>query len=79
MVEMAPGFLFYLHTFFQDEGMLHLADSLDVAAPPVHLADVVRDLKRGLKPDLYEWWSILFTMSRPICLYFNLQNSLGDY
>ena len=52
--EMEPGFLFYLHTFFQDEGMPHLADSLNVAAPPVHLADVVRDLKRALKPDLYE-------------------------
>ncbi len=48
------GFLFYLHTFFQDEGMPHMADSLNVAAPPVHLADVVRDLKRALKPDLYE-------------------------
>ncbi len=52
--EMEPGFLFYLHTFFQDEGMPHLADALNVAAPPVHLADVVRDLKRALKPDLYE-------------------------
>lgn len=51
--EMEPGFMFYLHTFFQDEGMPHLADSLNVAAPPVHLADVVRDLKRALKPDLY--------------------------
>jgi len=51
--EMEPGFLFYLHTFFQDEGMPHLAGSLNVAAPPVHLADVVRDLKRALKPDLY--------------------------
>ncbi len=51
--EMEPGFLVYLHIFFQDEGMPHLADALNVAAPPVHLADVVRDLKRALKPDLY--------------------------
>jgi hypothetical protein len=35
--EREPGFLFYLHTFFQDEGMPHLADSLNVAGPPVHL------------------------------------------
>lgn len=51
--EMEPGFLLYLHTFFQDEGMPHLADALNVADPPVHLADVVRDFKRSLKPDLY--------------------------
>lgn len=51
--EMEPGFIFYIHTFFQDEGMPHLADALRSGAGDVHAADIVLDLKRSLKPDLY--------------------------
>jgi hypothetical protein len=51
--EMEPAFVFYMHTFFQDEGMPHLADALRSGSGDVHAADVVRDLKRCIKPDLY--------------------------
>ena len=52
--EMEPGFQLYLHTFFQDEGMPSLADSLNPGSPPAHLGDVVIDFKRSLKPELYK-------------------------
>ena len=52
--EMEPGFQLYLHTFFQDEGMPSLADSLNPGSPPIHLGDVVIDFKRSLKPELYK-------------------------
>lgn len=51
--EMEPGFLDYLHTFLQDEGNPYLADTLYVREWPCHLGDVVSDLKRVLKPDIY--------------------------
>jgi hypothetical protein len=51
--EMEPGFMSYLHTFLQDEGLPYLADSLNVGEPLCHLCDVVSDMKRALKPDLY--------------------------
>jgi hypothetical protein len=51
--EMEPGFIFYMHTFFQDEGMPHLADTLRSGCGDVHAADIVLDLKRSLMPDLY--------------------------
>lgn len=52
--EMELGFLLYLHTFFQDEGMPFLADSLNDGEPKCHLADVVLDMKRALKPELHK-------------------------
>jgi hypothetical protein len=51
--EMEPGFMRYLHTFLQDEGIPYLADSLNVGEPLCHLGDVVSDMKRALKPELY--------------------------
>jgi hypothetical protein len=52
--EMEPNFLIYLHTFFQDEGSPYLADSLNAGAPTCHAFNLVSDLKRTLKPDLYQ-------------------------
>jgi len=51
--ELEPGFIFYMHTFFQDEGMPYLADALKIGSAGVHAADIVLDLKRSMKPDLY--------------------------
>jgi hypothetical protein len=51
--EMEPGFMKYLHIFLQDEGIPYLADSLNVGEPLCHLGDVVSDMKRALKPELY--------------------------
>jgi len=51
--EMEPAFIFYLHTFLQDEGMPYLADALQSGALDVHAAEIVRDLRRCIKPDLY--------------------------
>jgi len=51
--EMEPAFIFYLHTFLQDEGMPYLADALRSGAMEVHAAEIVRDLRRCIKPDLY--------------------------
>ena len=50
---MEPAFLFFIHTFLQDEGMPHLADALRSGSEDVHAADVVRDLRRCIKADLY--------------------------
>ncbi len=51
--EMEPSFLFYMHTFFQDEGMPYLADALRSGAWDVHAAEIVRDLRRCINPNLY--------------------------
>lgn len=51
--EMEPGFIKYLHTFFQDEGMPYLADALPGGIETSPAFGVVRDFKRSLKPDLY--------------------------
>jgi hypothetical protein len=52
--EMEPKFLQYLKTFFDDEGMPHLGGSLANVEQEVALYDVILDLKRALKPDLYQ-------------------------
>jgi len=44
----------YLRTYFDDEGMPYLGDSLAISQPEVSLFDVTLDLKRALKPDLYQ-------------------------
>ncbi|HEY4109568.1 hypothetical protein [Puia sp.] len=44
----------YLKTFFDDEGMPHLGNSLANVEQEVALYDVILDLKRALKPDLYQ-------------------------
>lgn len=51
--EMEPDFLSYLHTFFQDEGMPDLADVIRAGGQSCVLAEIVKDMKRALKPDLY--------------------------
>jgi len=54
MDEMEPGFLSYLHTFFQDEGNPFFADVLMQGAADVQLGDLVADLKRVLRPEQYK-------------------------
>jgi hypothetical protein len=51
--EMEASFLNYLWTFFQDEGMPYLADALGNGQLEVAIFDVIRDLRIGLKSDLY--------------------------
>lgn len=52
--EMEEGFLNYLRLFFDDEGMPHLGDAFALSYQEVTLYDVVLDLRRALKPDLYQ-------------------------
>jgi hypothetical protein len=52
--EMEPGFMNYARTFFDDEGMPYLGDALATSQSEVSLFDVTLDLKRALKPDLYQ-------------------------
>lgn len=52
--EMEEGFLNYLRLFFDDEGMPHLGDVFALSYQEVILYDVVLDLKRALKSDLYQ-------------------------
>lgn len=52
--EMEEGFLNYLRLFFDDEGMPYLGDVFALSYQEVTLYDVVLDLKRALKPDLYQ-------------------------
>ncbi|HTR29416.1 MAG TPA: hypothetical protein VMH27_09095 [Puia sp.] len=52
--EMEEGFLNYLRHFFEDEGMPYLGDAFALSYQEVTLYDVVLDLKRALKPDLYQ-------------------------
>jgi hypothetical protein len=48
------GFLNYLHTFFQDEGMPVIADTFKAGASDFKQYDLVQDLKRSLIPTLYK-------------------------
>jgi hypothetical protein len=52
--EMESGFAIYLDTFFDDEGMPYLGDALANNYLEVSLHDVTLDLKRAIRPDLYE-------------------------
>ena len=52
--EMEPGFMNYIQTFFEDEGMPYLGDALANSQQEVSLFDVIRDLKIALKPELYQ-------------------------
>ena len=52
--EMEPGFMNYIQTFFEDEGMPNLGDVLANSRWEVSLYDVIRDLKMALKPDLFQ-------------------------
>jgi hypothetical protein len=52
--EMEPGFMNYIQTFFEDEGMPYLGDTLANSQREVALFDVTQDLKMALQPDLYQ-------------------------
>ena len=52
--EMELGFMNYIQTFFEDEGMPNLGDVLANSRWEVSLYEVIRDLKMALKPDLYQ-------------------------
>lgn len=52
--EMESGFAIYLDTFFDDEGMPSLGDALANNYLEVSLHDVTLDLKRAIKPELYQ-------------------------
>jgi hypothetical protein len=52
--EMEPGFMNYVRTYFDDEGMPYLGDALATTQSEVSLFDVTLDLKKALKPDLYQ-------------------------
>jgi hypothetical protein len=51
---MEEAFLDYLITFFQDEGLPSLADTIRKGAADTKLFNLVLDMKRFLKPDLYK-------------------------
>ena len=51
--EMEQGFMNYLQTFFEDEGMPYLGNALRAGAPECSLYDIVSDMKWSFKPDLY--------------------------
>ena len=51
---MEQGFMNYLQTYFEDEGMPYLGDALANSRKEVAIFDVTRDLKIALKPDLYQ-------------------------
>jgi len=52
--EMEPGFINYVRTYLDDEGMPYLGDALANSQHEVSIFDVTLDLKRALKPDLYQ-------------------------
>jgi len=52
--EMEDGFRNYLYTFFHDEGMPWLAESLKVGSKLITPYDVVYDMKIALKPSMHE-------------------------
>jgi hypothetical protein len=52
--EMEPGFMNYIQTFFEYEGMPNLGDVLANSRWEVSLYDVIRDLKMALNPDLFQ-------------------------
>jgi len=51
---MEQGFMNYLQTYFDDEGMPYLGDALANSQREVALFDVTQDLKMALKPELYQ-------------------------
>lgn len=51
---MEPGFQNYLYTFFWDEGMPALAETLKGGAPERPIYEVVEDMRMALKPELYK-------------------------
>jgi hypothetical protein len=52
--KLEPAFMNYLRAYFDDEGMPYLGDALANSQSEVSLFDVTLDLKRELKPDLYQ-------------------------
>jgi hypothetical protein len=51
---MEPGILEYLYTFLHDEGLLYLAETVNLGSLTCKLYDLVLDFKRCLNPKLYQ-------------------------
>jgi hypothetical protein len=63
---MEPGFLDYLYTFFHDEGLPYLAETVKLGSLTCKLYDLVLDFKRCLNPKLYQkLWENSFYYSPP--------------
>jgi hypothetical protein len=63
---MEEGFLDYLYTFFYDEGLPYLAETIKAGASGCKLYDLVRDMKSSLNPKLYQkLWDNSFYYSPP--------------
>jgi hypothetical protein len=63
---MEPGFLDYLYTFFHDEGLPYLAETIKDGAFGCKLYDLVKDFKSSLNPKLYQkLWDNSFYYSPP--------------
>ena len=63
---MEEGFLDYLYTFFYDEGLPYLAETIKAGASGCKLYDLVRDMKSSLNPKLYQkLWDNSFYYSSP--------------
>ncbi len=52
--ELEGGFIDYLYTFFYDEGLPALAETIKIGSKSTVTYDVVRDLQRGLKKEVYD-------------------------
>ena len=52
--ELESGFIDYLYTFFYDEGLPALAETIKAGSKFTVAFDIVRDLKMGLNKTLYE-------------------------
>ncbi len=52
--ELESGFIDYLYTFFYDEGLPALAETIKAGSKFTVAFDIVRDLKKGLNNTLYE-------------------------
>ena len=52
--ELESGFIDYLYTFFYDEGLLALAETIKTGSKSTVAYNVVRDLQRGLKKEAYD-------------------------
>lgn len=63
---MEPGFLEYLYTFFHDEGLPYLAETIKDGAFGCKLYELVKDFKSSLNPKLYQkLWDNSFYYSPP--------------
>jgi hypothetical protein len=63
---MEEGFREYLNTFLHDEGLPYLAETLKLGSLTCKLYDLVLDMKRCLKPKLYQkLWENAFYYSPP--------------